>query len=368
MSPFTPSRSASPASLRLPRPSASLAWSALGTWRWRGAHRQPLAAENAQRAYADVAEFAYDAMVGVSLGGVVRSWNHAAVRLFGHTAAQAIGRNISLLAAPGLADEQADLMKNALAGRIAAPIETVHRRRDGTMVCIELSMMPIRDAMGAIVALVMAARDISARKQAEAHRALLAEELTHRVKNTLATVQSVAMHSLNSAASLEDFRVAFDARLGALSAAHSLLTRSAWKGATLFELIDIEITPYLRNTPAVAKTSGVAVDLNAAQALSLGMVLHELATNASKYGAFSVPEGRVHISWEICVASAGPRLKIAWRESGGPPVAPPARQGFGTRLVTRSLAHELNGEVHLSFPASGVICEIDIPLHPDTTA
>jgi two-component system CheB/CheR fusion protein len=319
------------------------------------------------RSHAAIVEFAYDAFIGATGDGIVRSWNHAAARLFGYKAMEIIGKHVSILSGAEQAQEHNGLIASARAGVLAAPIETACRRRDGTSVAVEFNAVPIRSISGEIVALAVTARDISARKLADAHRTLVTEELAHRVKNTLATVQSIAALCLRGAASLEAFSIVFAARIQALSTTHMLLTQNGWKSADLGELVKAELAPYIQAGAAPPDIAGPRVELDPSRALAFGMVLHELATNAAKYGAFSVPEGRVDVSWETRAAEGGPRLRLMWCESGGPAAVQPARQGLGTRLVTRELAQELGGAVTLAFPRAGVSCMIDIPLRPAST-
>ncbi|MHB1204428.1 MAG: HWE histidine kinase domain-containing protein [Rhodospirillaceae bacterium] len=314
------------------------------------------------RSRADIVEFAYDAFIGATRTGLIRSWNHAAARLFGYTAAEAIGRHISLLSGAAQVKEHAGLIASALTGALAAPIETACRRQDGIMVAVELNIVPIRGGRGEVGALAVTARDISARNLEDIHRSLVTEELAHRVKNALATVQSIAKLSLRGAASLEVFSVVFSARIQALATTHMALTQNAWKSADLGDLVAAELAPYVQAGGARPAVLGPKVELAPPRALAFGMLLHELATNAAKYGAFSVPDGRVDVSWEMHGAGGATRLRLMWGESGGPAVAQPTRQGLGTRLVTRELAEELGGTVTLTFPSAGVRCAIDVPL------
>ncbi len=203
--------------------------------------------------------------------------------------------------------------------------------------------------------------DITDRKLWEDRQQLLINELNHRVKNTLATVQSLAVQSFRNLGPESDLRVkTFQDRLLALARAHDILTRDNWEGAELGELIGEVIEPYCRQSRR-CDIDGPSVRLTPNVALAISMAVHELATNAAKYGALSAPTGRVSITWTLTPDE--PRhLTLCWQEHGGPPVAPPARKGFGTRLIERSLAHELAGEAILAYVPTGVVCTIKAPL------
>jgi two-component sensor histidine kinase len=198
---------------------------------------------------------------------------------------------------------------------------------------------------------MLALQDITARKEAEAHRVLLVNELNHRVKNTLATVHSIAAQSFRHAdPALRPQLAAFDERLHALARAHEVLTRSHWEGADLGEVARYILSPYRESQgPGRISFEGPETTLSPPQALAISMALHELATNALKYGALSVPEGRVSLCWTV-----GRLLTITWREHGGPPVAPPGHQGFGTRLLARALQAEPDGQTQIMFNPDGL--------------
>ncbi|MDP4005665.1 sensor histidine kinase [Methylobacterium sp. NEAU K] len=186
-------------------------------------------------------------------------------------------------------------------------------------------------------------------------------ELNHRVKNTLATVQALARQSRGSEGGLE-------ARILALSKTHDLLTREDWSGASLSEMLESELRPYRRSADHI-DLDGPDVSLSPRHVLALGMTLHELTTNAAKYGALSVPEGRVRVSWSLAMTGEGTRrLRLTWQESGGPPVREPARAGFGTRLIAGGVRRELAGTVDLAFEAEGLRCDLDVPLDPRLSA
>lgn len=195
-------------------------------------------------------------------------------------------------------------------------------------------------------------------RRAEARQRVLIAELNHRVKNTLATVQAMAGQTLRAGEPPEKAIAAFTARLKALANAHDVLTRESWEGAQLTEVVAMcEVFGQDR-----IRAEGAPVRLHPRMALSLSMALHELATNAAKYGALSAEAGQVEISWEVREGPDGPSLNLRWKESGGPPVKPPARRGFGSRLLERGLAAELGGDVRLVYEPSGVLCAIDAPL------
>jgi two-component sensor histidine kinase/PAS domain-containing protein len=205
--------------------------------------------------------------------------------------------------------------------------------------------------------------DVTERKEAEERQRLLLNELNHRVKNTLATVQSIASQTLRTATSETAFRDAFEARLVALSKTHNLLTDQNWRGASLHDLVISELRPHAGGREGggarILLESDRDIRLNPKAAVALGMAVHELATNAVKYGALSVPGGRVTFRSRV----DGPRLIVDWAESGGPPVTIPQRRGFGSRLLEQGLAGELAGDVRLGYLPAGLICHMELPLH-----
>jgi two-component sensor histidine kinase len=199
--------------------------------------------------------------------------------------------------------------------------------------------------------------DITERKRHEQHQRLLLHELNHRVKNTLVTVQSMAMQSYRPGVDPELARLQFEGRLMALSRAHDILTRESWGRAPLAEIVREAIAPYRDQHHDRLRATGPPVWLPPRHALAFAMVLHELGTNAVKYGALSNQEGRIDIDWQ-----ANGTLRLTWTESGGPPVEPPTGRGFGSRLIERGLRHEIGGRVALGFAPEGVICTIEVPL------
>jgi two-component sensor histidine kinase len=225
----------------------------------------------------------------------------------------------------------------------------------------------IRDAAGEPVRYSGIDIDITERKQDEEHRVLLVNELNHRVKNILATVQAIASQTFRGSAVGQDARDAFEGRILALSKAHTLLTSENWRGAGLRQLVDETLQPFGIGGRDAQRISaqGSEIELPSRIALALSMALHELATNAAKYGALSSDTGRVAIAWRIEESPAGRRLRLLWQETGGPPVPQVRRQGFGSRLIEQGLARELSGEVRLDYRSEGVVCEITMPVSDD---
>ena len=234
--------------------------------------------------------------------------------------------------------------------------------KDNRVRWLRCSGVPRLDDAHAFLGYTGCSMDITDVKLAQEQQMLLINELNHRVKNTLATVQSVAMQTLRNAATLEQARDDFEARLIALSRAHDVLTRENWEGANLQEIVNQAIEPYRRREENRFKIKGGAVRLPPRTALVLAMALQELATNAVKYGALSNDTGRVEIAWKVDPALDIPRLQLRWREAGGPPVELPTRRGFGSRLIERSLAQDLDGHVSLEFAPAGLVCTIDAPV------
>lgn len=230
-----------------------------------------------------------------------------------------------------------------------APLETVY---------LNFIYQPIRDAAGKVAGIFVQGHDVTETVLAAERQKLMIDELNHRVKNTLATVQSIAIQTARSHEDPRSFAESFQARLMALSHTHDLLTRSHWEGADLRDILEHETEAH---GPHRTSLNGPPLDLEPAAALSLGMIFHELATNAAKYGALSSPDGRVLIDWAIADHSR-PVLRLSWREIDGPPVTEPTRRGFGSRLIERNVRHDLAGEVKLDYATAGFSAEFSVPL------
>jgi len=250
-------------------------------------------------------------------------------------------------------------MDPATRGAIEVEFRTIGRD-DGVERWLAARGRGVFDEADACVRVVGATVDITERKRAELHLRLLVNELNHRVKNSLATIQAIAGQTFHAARSLPQAQEAFSARIVALAEAHDLLTRENWEGADLSDVLNR--LQALHGAPGRFTLNGPHVRLAPRMALSLSMALHELATNAVKYGALSLPVGQVRIDWSVAPGTAAPRLTLTWTETGGPPVSPPSRRGFGSRLIERGLAAELSGEARIDFLPQGVVCRIEAGL------
>ena len=234
-------------------------------------------------------------------------------------------------------------------------------RPDGREVWLEETAKAEFDGAGHFVRLRGLTIDITGRKQAETRQDMLIAELDHRVKNVLARVAVVAKRTREGSGSMAEFVRALDGRIHSMAAAHSLLSQSRWQGVGLADLVRDQLAPYA--TDANTRIEGPNIVLTAAATQSVAMVLHELVTNAAKYGALSAPNGQVSVSWERLARDGdSPKLTMIWREMGGPPTAAPPESGFGTNLIRDLIPHELGGTVDLSFGPGGACCKIEIPV------
>ncbi len=235
------------------------------------------------------------------------------------------------------------------------PVQLVHTS-GGKLetVYVDFVFQPLCDEDEVVAGVFVQGHDVTDAVRADERQRLMIDELNHRVKNTLATVQSIAMQTARYNPDPVRFAESFQARLMALSHTHDLLTRSHWEGAALFDVLRHETEAHGRRRVAL---HGPPVELKPASALALGMIFHELATNAAKYGALSVSDGRVAVTWTLDEGS----LSLVWRETGGPSASRPERRGFGSRLIERSVRHDLAGEIETDYGQSGLVASLTIP-------
>ncbi|TGQ63502.1 PAS domain S-box protein [Mesorhizobium sp. M00.F.Ca.ET.186.01.1.1] len=302
-----------------------------------------------------------DAIISKHLDGIVISWNIGAERLFGYRSDEIVGKSIMILVPPDRQDEEKNILERVRQGEHIQHYETRRQRKDGTMVWVSLTLSPLGDAQGRAIGASTIARDMTERRRADEHRKIMMGELNHRVKNTMAVIQSIASQTLGHASTLDEARNTFNARLINLANAHDVLTRESWQSANLADIIADTIKPHGGRENRF-RMEGPDIRLTPNVALAIAMTLHELSTNAVKYGALSMENGYVEIGWRIEGEGASRRLVLRWQESGGPPVAKPSHKGFGSRLIERALASELGGEVRVDYASTGVMCTIIAPL------
>jgi PAS domain S-box-containing protein len=247
----------------------------------------------------------------------------------------------------------------------ASAFETEYRIvwPDGTTKWLSGRGQITRDASGAATEVSVIYMDVTERKWVEERQNLLLAELNHRVKNTLASIQSIALQSRLDRPTPEVFGERFEARLGALASAHDLLTQAAWEGASLADAVRRTLAPHMKSGNGADRITidGPAVQLSPNAAVTLHMALHELATNAAKYGALSAPHGRLQVRWSVDRSATPATIEFVWTESGGPVVQPPKRRGFGLHLVEKGLAHELEGAVSMQFEPGGLTYQVRLP-------
>jgi len=289
--------------------------------------------------------------------------NDSFLSLTGYERNEVLGQSFNFLIERGADAEALAKIQAAFAGESDSDPEICYRRKDGSDFCASLFTSPVQDESGKIVQHFVSLVDITRHIEEQAHARMLIGELNHRVKNTLATVNSIVSQALRNSSDLGVIRESIEGRLLALSRSHGLLTRESWKSAGLLDVVNDALQPFgIANGRAERFViTGKNIPLSPKAVLALGIAFHELATNAVKYGAFSNEKGCILINWTIESGPKGNRLLLRWREEDGPPATPPTRKGFGSRVIEQGLGHELGSKVDLDFQPDGLVCTIDIP-------
>jgi PAS domain S-box-containing protein len=305
-----------------------------------------------------------DAIISKTLDGRITSWNAGATRIFGYDANEMIGQPIIKIIPAELRSEEDEILAKLKRGERIDHYETVRVAKDGRRLDVSITVSPLRDKFGRIVGASKIGRDITERKEAEKMQRILTNELVHRIKNTLAMVQAIATQSLLRAKSPADFVAGFTGRVEAMAKAHTLLTNKMMQGVNLVELINEQVL--LGGSDSRISFSGPALILGPQETLHLGLVLHELATNARKFGSLSVPQGRLSIKWQLRTNGARD-LQLSWTEIDGPEVKSPGASGFGSALIEQTMRSH-GGAVSLAYNARGIVCEIKLPLSEQSLA
>ena len=324
-------------------------------WQYLGRARAETALRRSEERYRRIFEQSNDLIFTAGLDQIVTDCNPATAAALGLEREQVIGRSIGDFVSPAGFEQTTRMLRQKIEQGGTTQHEIEVRASDGRALIWEINSALTLDEAGRPLGLHAIARDVTERRRTEERQRLLVNELNHRVKNTLALVQGLALQSFRDGRSIDAARAAFQERLAALAAAHDLLTRESWEGATLKQLIEGAVGHH-NETERRIDAAGPDLTLGPKAAVSLVMAFHELATNAAKYGALSVPVGRVALRWELD-GSGG--LRLEWRETGGPEVRPPEQRGFGLRMIERALSADLGGAVALDFAPDGLVCRIE---------
>jgi PAS domain S-box-containing protein len=299
-----------------------------------------------------------DAIYSLSLEGAITTWNRAAEQLYGYSAQEILGRNADILSPPE--QDGRTILKHArVLEEKLSPHETVRISKSGQLIDVAISVAPLANADGDLEGFSVIARDITERKRAQDHIQFLLREATHRSKNLLAIIQAIAAQTARSAGTIEQFEGRFFQRLQAIALCHDLLVSEDWQRANLADLVRGQLSPFVE--PGLRlKLEGPNVFLTSEAAQHIGLALHELATNAMKYGALSVPTGNVNVTWALENDGVDRRLHLRWREYNGPRVTPPSHSGFGSLVIDRLISESLDGAVAIDFRAEGFRWSLDI--------
>jgi PAS domain S-box-containing protein len=311
-------------------------------------------AEQTSRLLASIIETSDDAIVSKDLSGIVTSWNQGAERIFGYTPEEMIGRAITTLIPADRANEELGILERIRRGERIDHYETVRQRKDGTLIDVSLTVSPLKDGTGKVVGASKIVRDITERKEAQARHDMLTREIQHRTKNLFAVVQAVVSRSFAGKKTVDEAESAVLSRLSSLAQTHLLLMDQEWQGAELAEIVQSEMKPYADRVLA----NGPSLVLTAKAAQNFALALHELATNAAKYGSLSNAAGRVYITWSIAKTNGSSQFTFRWQERGGPPVSPPTRKGFGSAVLEQVMAEYFDAPPRIEFASGGVSYEI----------
>ncbi|MGY3482293.1 PAS domain S-box-containing protein [Bradyrhizobium sp. USDA 4011] len=310
--------------------------------------------EQQLRWLASIIDSSDDAIVSKNLDGVIRSWNSGAERIFGYSASEAIGQPITLVIPQDRLSEEREILTRIRRGERIDHFETVRQRKNGSLIVVSLTVSPVKDANGKIVGASKIARDITEQKKNQELIVTLAREAEHRSKNLLAN--AMATVNLSQSSSPEGLKEIITGRIQALANVCSLFAATRWIGAELSAIAAQELAPYFDGKRTLIDGPQTLLAPDAAQAIAV--TLHELATNAAKYGALSKPDGQVRLEWSH---AAGGSLRLRWMETGGPVAQKPTRKGLGSRIIEQMIVQQ-KGEVRFDWGKDGLVCEITLPV------
>jgi len=312
--------------------------------------------EEANALHASTVLSSTDAIFSIDPDLVIKTWNGGAERLYGYTAAEAIGQPLTLICPDELRGEQSGLYAQTMKGKPVL-LETVRRHKDGRLVPVGISGSPIFGSDGRVTGVAAVHRDMTENREFKEHLGFTLRELSHRTKNLLAVVQGLARMIARRSDDLDEFEVRFRGCIQALAHSHDLLVQHDWQGATLQELLRVQLAPFGGIDTKKIIIGGPEIFLTPPAMQSLGLIMHELATNATKHGALSTPGGSVAVDWTRDPSDHG--VTMVWREQGGPPVAEPTRKGFGQVMFER-IGASLEGSITTDFRPEGFVCTVTV--------
>ena len=312
--------------------------------------------EQRLRWLASLVESSDDAIVSKNLDGIITSWNGGAERIFGYAASEAIGQPITLVIPDSRQSEELEILMRIRRGERIDHFETVRQHKNGSFIVVSLTVSPVKDASGQIVGASKIARDITEQKRNQEVITTLAREAEHRSKNLLAN--TLAAVNLSQSSSPEGLKQTIVGRIQALANVCSLFVATRWIGAELSAIATQELAPYseVRGKRVIIDGPQILLEPDAAQAIAV--VLHELATNAAKYGALSASNGQVRVEWSH---AADDQLCLRWVETGGPAAREPTRKGIGGRIIEQMIVQQ-KGTVRFDWRKDGLVCEITLPV------
>ena len=289
--------------------------------------------------------------------------NDSFLKLTGYNRDEVLAQSFNFLLASGSDPEALSQVECAFKKPSDDSPEIHYRRNDGSACWASVFVNPVYDENGVVVQHFISLVDTTRYRNAQENAAMLIDELNHRVKNTLATVQSIVTQAVRNNSDPQIVRESIETRLAALSRSHDLLAREKWDGAGLRDLVEQALEPFSVTEGQAERFTieGENIRLSPKAALALGIAFNELATNAVKYGAFSNEAGTITVTWTITSKAGGRWLCLHWREKDGPAVTPPTRKGFGSRVIEQGLSHELEGAVAIEYAHGGIVCTIDVP-------
>ncbi|WP_224741486.1 PAS domain S-box protein [Bradyrhizobium sp. 2S1] len=312
--------------------------------------------EQRLRWLASIIDSSDDAIVSKNLDGIIRSWNSGAERIFGYSASEAIGQPITLVIPQDRQSEEREILTRIRRGERIDHFETVRQHKHGSLIVVSLTVSPVKDANDKIVGASKIARDITEQKRNQELIVTLAREAEHRSKNLLAN--ALATVNLSQATSPEGLKQIIAGRIQALANVCSLFAATRWIGAELSAIARQELAPYSEKNGERTFIDGPQTMLEPDAAQAIAITLHELATNAAKYGALSGPNGQVRVGWS---QEADGRLRLRWMETGGPVAQEPTRKGLGSRIIEQMIVQQ-KGKVRFDWRKDGLVCEIKLPV------